>query len=229
MGLFDKIKKNDKGQDFFVIAGLGNPGPKYEGTKHNVGFDVVERLGRKYNIEINKFKHKALVGDGKIEDRRVLLVKPQTFMNLSGESIREIVNFYKVPQDQFVVIYDDTSLPVSGVRIREKGSHGGHNGIRNIIAQMGTDEFYRIKVGVGEKPNGWDLADYVLAKFDKDDLPMIEQGTDKAVKAVELILSRGIMDAMNQTNQRAKASQKEKNEKTAEVREEKKPQGEVKG
>lgn len=229
MGLFDKFKSNDKGQDFFVIAGLGNPGPKYEGTKHNVGFDVVDRLGKKYNIEINKFKHKALVGDGTIDGRRVLLVKPQTFMNLSGESIREIVNFYKVPQDHFVVIYDDTSLPVSGVRIREKGSHGGHNGIRNIIAQMGTDEFCRIKVGIGEKPNGWDLADYVLAKFDKDDLPMIEQGADKAVNAVELILSRGIMDAMNRINQKPKTPQKEKVEKTAEVLEEKKPQGEVEG
>lgn len=227
MALFDKFKSNDKGQEFFVIAGLGNPGPKYEGTKHNVGFDVVDRLGKKYNIEINKFKHKALVGDGMIDGRRVLLVKPQTFMNLSGESIREIVNFYKIPQDHFVVIYDDTSLPVSGVRIREKGSHGGHNGIRNIIAQMGTDEFCRIKVGIGEKPNGWDLADYVLAKFDKDDLPMIEQGADKAVNAVELILTRGIMDAMNRINQKPKAPKKEKIEKTAEVEEEKKPQGEV--
>lgn len=227
MGLFDKFKDNDKGQDFFVVAGLGNPGPKYEGTKHNIGFDVVERLGKKYNIEMNKFKHKALIGDGTIAGRRVLLVKPQTFMNLSGESIREIVNFYKIPQDHFVVIYDDTSLPVSGVRIREKGSHGGHNGIRNIIAQMGTDEFCRIKVGIGEKPNGWDLADYVLAKFDKDDLPMIEQGADKAVNAVELILSRGIMDAMNRINQKPKAQKKEKVEKTAEVQEEKKPQGEV--
>lgn len=227
MGLFDKFKKNDKGQDFFVIAGLGNPGAKYEGTKHNVGFHVVDRLGKKYNIEINNFKHKALVGDGMIEGRRVLLVKPQTFMNLSGESIREIINFYKVPQDHFVVIFDDTSLPVSGVRIREKGSHGGHNGIRNIIAQMGTDEFWRIKVGIGEKPNGWDLADYVLAKFSKDDLPMLEQGLDKAVKAVELILSQGIMEAMNQINQRPKPTKKEKIEKAAEVKLEKKPQGEV--
>ncbi len=227
MGLFEKFKKNDKGQDFFVVVGLGNPGPKYQGTKHNVGFDVVDQLGKKYNIEIDKFKHKALVGDGMIEGRRVLLVKPQTFMNLSGESVGEIVNFYKIPQDHFVVIYDDTSLPVSGVRIREKGSHGGHNGIRSMITQMGTDEFWRIKVGIGEKPNGWDLADYVLAKFDKDDLPMIAQGTEKAVKAVELILTRGIMDAMNQINQKPKAPQKEKAKKTTEVKVEKEPQGEV--
>lgn len=227
MGLFDKFKNNEKGQDFFVIAGLGNPGSKYEGTKHNIGFDVVERLAKKYNIEVSKFKHKALVGDGTIAGKRVLLVKPQTFMNLSGESIREIVNFYKIPQDHFLVIYDDTSLPVSGVRIRAKGSHGGHNGIRNIIDQMGTNEFWRIKVGIGEKPNGWDLADYVLAKFNQDDLPMMEQGADKAVNAVELVLTRGIADAMNHINQKPKAPKKEKNEKTAEVQEEKKPQGEV--
>ncbi len=219
MGLFDKFKKNDKGQDFFVIAGLGNPGPKYEETKHNVGFHVVDRLAEKYTIKIDKFKHKALVGDGVIAGRKVLLVKPQTFMNLSGESIREIVNFYKIPQEQFVVIYDDTSLPAGVVRIREKGSHGGHNGIKNIIAQMGTDVFCRIKVGIGEKPNGWDLADYVLAKFQKDDLPMIAQGLDKSVKAVELILSHGVMDAMNHINQKPKTAQKEKLEKTTEVKE----------
>lgn len=225
MGFFDKFKNGGDGQDFFVVAGLGNPGPQYEGTKHNVGFDVIERLGKKYNIEIGKFKHKAFVGDGMIGKRRVLLVKPQTYMNLSGESIREIVNFYKIPQENFVVIYDDTSLPVSGVRIREKGSHGGHNGIRNIIAQMGTDEFLRIKVGIGEKPNGWDLADYVLSKFKQDDLPMIEQGADKAVEAVELILSRGASDAMNRLNQKPKEPKKMK--KTAEVIEDQKPQSEV--
>ncbi|MDD3395564.1 MAG: aminoacyl-tRNA hydrolase [Anaerotignum sp.] len=227
MGLFDKMKNNEKGQDFFVIAGLGNPGPKYEGSKHNIGFDVLDRLAKKYNIKIDKFKHKALIGDGMIQGKRVLLVKPQTFMNLSGESIREIVNFYKIAQDHFVVIYDDTSLPVSGVRIREKGSHGGHNGIRNIIAQMCTDEFWRIKVGIGEKPNGWDLADYVLARFDKDDLPMIEQGADKAMQAAELILSHGIMDAMNRINQKPKAPQKVSIQKTAEAKQEKEPQGEV--
>ncbi|NCC14851.1 MAG: aminoacyl-tRNA hydrolase [Clostridia bacterium] len=221
------MKNNEKGQDFFVIAGLGNPGPKYEGSKHNIGFDVLDRLAKKYNIKIDKFKHKALIGDGMIQGKRVLLVKPQTFMNLSGESIREIVNFYKIAQDHFVVIYDDTSLPVSGVRIREKGSHGGHNGIRNIIAQMGTDEFWRIKVGIGEKPNGWDLADYVLARFDKDDLPMIEQGADKAMQAAELILSHGIMDAMNRINQKPKAPQKVSIQKTAEAKQEKEPQGEV--
>lgn len=220
MALFDRFKKTEGGQDFFVIVGLGNPGPRYEGTKHNVGFEVVNRIGKKYNIEINKFKHKALVGDGMIEGQRVLLVKPQTFMNLSGESVREIVNFYKIPQERFVVIFDDTSLPAGAIRIREKGSHGGHNGIRNIIAQMGTDVFCRIKVGIGEKPNGWDLADYVLAQFDKDTLPMMEQGADHAVTAVELILKKGVAAAMNQVNQKPKPPKKEKMTKPAKEKQE---------
>lgn len=204
MGLFDKFKNQEQRQEFFVVAGLGNPGREYAETKHNVGFMVIDRLAEKYNISVTKFKNKALIGDGTIAGRRVLLVKPQTFMNLSGESIREIVNFYKIPQDRFVVIFDDTSLPEGQIRLREKGSHGGHNGIRNIIQQMGTDVFWRIKVGIGEKPSGWDLADYVLAKFDKDALPLMESGMDKAVQAVELILSRGMQDAMNRMNQRPK-------------------------
>ena len=120
------------------------------------------------------------------------------------------MNFYKIPQERFVVIFDDTSLPCGSVRIREKGSHGGHNGIRNIIDRMGTDEFYRIKVGIGEKPNGWDLADYVLAKFNPDDLPAMQEGMDKAVKGVELMLSRGIQEAANRVNQKPKTMKKQK-------------------
>ncbi len=204
MGLFERFKNQERGQEFFAIVGLGNPGRQYEETKHNVGFHVIDRLAKKHGIDVTKFKHRAFVGDGTIGGKRVLLIKPQTFMNLSGESVREIVNFYKIPQDRFVVIFDDTSLPAGSVRIREKGSHGGHNGIRNIIVQMGTDEFWRIKVGIGEKPNGWDLADYVLAKFDADALPQMEQGMDKAAQGVELILSRGINEAMNRINQRPK-------------------------
>ena len=170
MGLFDRFKNQEaRGQEFYCIVGLGNPGREYAETKHNVGFCVIDKLAEKYEIKVEKYKNKALIGDGMIRDKRVLLVKPQTFMNLSGESVREIVNFYKIPQERFVVIFDDTSLPCGSVRIREKGSHGGHNGIRNIIDQMGTDVFNRIKVGIGEKPKGWDLADYVLAKFSPDD------------------------------------------------------------
>jgi len=211
MGLFDRFKKQEsKGQEFFCIVGLGNPGRQYEDTKHNVGFHVIDKLAEKYEISVTKFKNKALMGDGTIKGKRVLLVKPQTYMNLSGESVREIVNFYKIPQERFVVIFDDTSLPCGSVRIREKGSHGGHNGIRNIIDQMGTEEFYRIKVGIGEKPSGWDLADYVLAKFDPDDLPLMEQGMDKAVTGVEVMLSRGIKEAANRVNQKAKTARKQK-------------------
>lgn len=210
MGIFDRFQKQSGGQEIFCIVGLGNPGRQYAETKHNVGFHVIDRLAEKYEIKVDKFKHKALVGDGTIRGRRVLLVKPQTFMNLSGESVREIVNFYKIPQERFLVIFDDTSLPCGSVRIREKGSHGGHNGIRNIIDQMGTDVFCRIKVGIGEKPNGWDLADYVLAKFAPDDLPLMEQGVDKAVQGAELVLSRGVAEAMNRVNQKPKTMKKQK-------------------
>lgn len=220
MGLFDRFRNQEsRGQEFFCIVGLGNPGRQYEETKHNVGFHVIDKLAEKYDIAVNKFKNKAFVGDGTIKGKRVLLVKPQTYMNLSGESVREIVNFYKIPQERFVVIFDDTSLPCGSVRIREKGSHGGHNGIRNIIDQMGTDEFYRIKVGIGEKPSGWDLADYVLAKFNPDDLPMMEQGMDKAVTGVELMLSRGIKEAANRVNQKAKTAKKQKEKEEAEKKE----------
>ncbi len=196
-------QRGDK--NMIIIAGLGNPGKQYDKTKHNVGFWVIDKLAREYNIEVTKFKHKALIGEGNIAGKKVLLVKPQTYMNLSGESIREIIKFYKVPLEQFYVIYDDTSLPLSNVRIREKGSAGGHNGIKNIIAHLGTDIFLRIKVGIGEKPNGWDLADYVLAPFSKDEEPLILSGVDKAYHAVELLLTKGIKEAMNQTNQKNKS------------------------
>lgn len=229
MGLFDRFKNQEsKGQEFFCIVGLGNPGRQYEETKHNVGFHVIDKLAKKYDIEVNKFKNKAFVGDGTIKGKRVLLVKPQTYMNLSGESVREIVNFYKIPQERFVVIFDDTSLPCGSVRIREKGSHGGHNGIRNIIDQMGTDEFNRIKVGIGEKPGGWDLADYVLAKFNPEDLPMMEQGMDKAVQGVELMLSRGIKEAANRVNQKAKTAKKQKEKEEAAKAEAEKKENEEK-
>ena len=217
MGLFDRFKNQEsKGQEFYCIVGLGNPGRQYEETKHNVGFKVIDRLAEKYDIKVEKLKNRALVGDGTIRNKRVLLVKPQTYMNLSGESVREIVNFYKIPQERFVVIFDDISLAPGSVRIREKGSHGGHNGIRNIIDQMGTDQFYRIKVGVGEKPSGWDLADYVLSKFNEDDLPAMDEGMDKAVKGVELMLSRGIAEAANRVNQKPKTMKKQKERSEAE-------------
>ena len=208
LSLLPFFQQNRGDKNMIVIAGLGNPGKEYDKTKHNVGFWVIDQLAKEYNIDVTKFKHKALIGDGVIAGKKVLLVKPQTYMNLSGESIREILKFYKIPIEQFYVIYDDTSLPLSSVRIREKGSAGGHNGIKNIIAHLNTDAFIRIKVGIGEKPNGWDLADYVLAKFSKDDEPLILSGVEKASHAIEILLTKGIVEAMNQTNQKLKKENK---------------------
>ena len=159
----------------FVIVGLGNPDKKYEHTRHNIGFDVVDALAAKYNIDIKDKKHKALCGTGVIEGMKVLLVKPQTYMNLSGESVADVVNFYKIdPEEDMIVIFDDISLEPGRIRIRKKGSAGGHNGIKNIIAMTGTSGFKRIKVGVGEKPQGWDLADHVLGRFSDEDRQNVE-------------------------------------------------------
>ena len=142
----------------YVIVGLGNPDKKYEHTRHNIGFDVIDALADKYNISVTDKKHKALCGSGVIEGTKVLLVKPQTYMNLSGESVAEVMNFYKLdPDEKMIVIFDDISLEPGRIRIRKKGSAGGHNGIKSIIAMTGTQGFSRIEVGVGEKPPGWDL------------------------------------------------------------------------
>lgn len=185
----------------FVIVGLGNPDRKYEHTRHNIGFDVVDAMASKYNIDIKDKKHKALVGSGVIEGMKVLLVKPQTYMNLSGESVQEVMNFYKLdPEEDMIVIYDDISLEPGNIRIRKKGSAGGHNGIKNIIAHTGTQNFKRIKVGVGEKPAGWDLADYVLGRFDSDDREKVEEAISHAIGAAVLMMQGDVDQAMNQYN-----------------------------
>ena len=185
----------------FIIAGLGNPDEKYQGTRHNVGFDVVDRLAEKYQIAVDTKKHRALIGKGVIEGQKVLLVKPQTYMNLSGESIRSLVEYYKIdPEEELLVIYDDISLEVGQLRIRRKGSAGGHNGIKNIIAHLGTQQFSRIRIGVGEKPAGWDLADYVLGRFPAEEEPTIRTALEQTVKACETILTDSVEAAMNQFN-----------------------------
>lgn len=185
----------------YVIAGLGNPAGKYEKTRHNAGFDVIDRLADKYNIKITDRKHKALCGTGIIAGEKVLLVKPQTFMNLSGESIGAILNFYKIePETNLIVIYDDISLAPGKLRIRKKGSAGGHNGIKSIIAHVKTQEFQRIKVGVGEKPPGWDLADYVLGHFSKEERKLAEDAFDRAADAVEYMIKGETDKAMNLFN-----------------------------
>lgn len=189
----------------FIIAGLGNHDRQYEGTRHNAGFDVIDRIAEKYNIAVDTKRHRAYIGKGIIEGQKVILAKPQTYMNLSGESIRSLVDYYKVDEEnELLVIYDDISLDVGQLRIRAKGSAGGHNGIKNIIAHLGTQIFPRIKVGVGEKPKGYDLADYVLGHFSKSEREMMDEGYDNAVRAAELILSGQLNEAMNEFNRKKK-------------------------
>ena len=190
----------------FIIAGLGNPTSQYEGTRHNIGFDFMDALAEKYNISISEKKHKALCGKGVIEGEKVLLVKPQTYMNLSGESIAEILNYYKLDaEEDFLVVFDDISLAPGNIRIRKKGSAGGHNGIKNIIAMTGTQNFKRIKVGVGEKPKGWDLADYVLGRFSDEDRKKVNDAIEDAIGAVSMILRGETDQAMNCYNAKKEA------------------------
>ena len=185
----------------FIIAGLGNPTLQYEGTRHNVGFDVIDMLADRYNISVDGRKGRALVGKGIIEGQKVLLVKPLTYMNLSGEAIRDYVHFYKInPEEELLVIYDDISLNPGKLRLRKKGSAGGHNGIKNIIAHLGTEKFKRIKIGVGSKPEGWDLKDFVLGRFSKEDAALMEDAFHRAEESVELIVSDKFDKAMNLYN-----------------------------
>ena len=187
----------------FIIVGLGNPTKEYEGTRHNVGFEVIDRIADKYNISVTDRKSRAFCGKGIIAGQKVLLVKPQTYMNLSGESVRGLVDYYKIDEEsELLVIFDDISLDVGQLRIRKKGSAGGHNGIKNIIAHLGTNVFQRIKVGVGEKPKEYDLADYVLGHFSKAEQEVMEDGYKDAIQAVELILQGEIDGAMNQFNKK---------------------------
>ena len=167
----------------YIIVGLGNPTRQYEGTKHNVGFDTIDYL---------------------IAGQKVIVAKPMTYMNLSGESVRELVNYYKVdPESELIVVYDDISLAPGQIRIRKKGSAGGHNGIKNIIANLGTDRFMRVKVGVGEKPKNWDLADYVLSPFTKDERPLVNLAIEHAAKAIEQMLHGDVDAAMNEYNRKS--------------------------
>lgn len=189
----------------FLIAGLGNPGRQYEKTRHNMGFDTIDELIDRHRIPQGGIAHKAMYGKGMIAGEKVLAVKPLTYMNLSGEAIREYINYYKMdPETELIVIYDDIDLDPGQIRIRKKGSAGGHNGIKSIIAQIGTQNFYRIKVGVGAKPKGWDLADYVLGRFSSEERELVDKAICDAADAVEMILKDGIEAAMNHYNGAAK-------------------------
>lgn len=197
--MFFKKPKKEFGSSYdYMFVGLGNPGREYEATRHNAGFLSLDTLAEKYDCKINKLKFKSLIGECKIGDKRVLLVKPQTFMNNSGEAVRDAAAFYKIPPERTVIIFDDISLPPGKLRLRRKGSDGGHNGMKNIIYLSGSDAFMRIKFGVGAKPHpDYDLKDWVLGKFKAEDKDAVAASLETTVKAVNEILSRGIDSAMN--------------------------------
>ena len=188
----------------YLIAGLGNPTKEYDKTRHNVGFSVIDVLADRYRIDISEKKHKALCGRGVIEGQKVLLLKPQTFINLSGESIRAAADYYKIEPEEMIVIYDDISLDPGQLRIRLKGSDGGHNGIKNIIANLGTQDFPRIKVGVGAKPPRMDLADYVLSRFGAGEQKLMEEAFGEAAEAAVMMMTDGAERAMNHFNAKKK-------------------------
>ena len=181
-----------------LIVGLGNPGKQYEKTRHNIGFDVIDYMANKYNIDVNREKFKGICGEGFIENKKVILLKPLTYMNLSGESIREFANFYKLEDDEIIVVYDDISLDIGRLRIREKGSAGGHNGIKSIIQNLGGDKFPRVKVGVGQPKDN--LINHVLGKFSKEDREHIEKVIPVVSDAIVEIVKNDAKESMNKFN-----------------------------
>ena len=192
--------KKTGGVDWLVV-GLGNPGDKFENTRHNIGFMVADRLAEELRIPVQKLKFKALTNTAELGGQKLLLMKPVTFMNLSGEAVRPAADFYKVPPDHILVISDDTALPAGKLRIRKNGSAGGHNGLKSIIQHLGTDQFPRLRIGVGEKPHpDYDMADWVLGKFQGEDKKAIDAAVKRACDAVECILSQGLDKGMNRFN-----------------------------
>jgi PTH1 family peptidyl-tRNA hydrolase len=184
----------------YLIVGLGNPGDKYKYTKHNVGFMVVDYFASAHNISISKVKHKAILGEGLIGQEKVILAKPQTYMNLSGESVQELMHWYKEDISKLIVIYDDVDLPVGRIRIRQEGSSGTHKGMKSIIYILDTDKFPRIRIGIGKQPDYMDLADYVLSKFSDEEIPLMAEAVKDSALAVEEIIKNGINSAMNKYN-----------------------------
>ena len=195
----------------YVIAGLGNPGQKYENTRHNMGFITVDQLAIKHDIKVDKLKFKALVGEGRIAGQKVLLVKPQTYMNLSGESIRQVMHFYKLDPEKLIVIYDDIDIELGALRIRKFGSAGTHNGMKSVVYQLQSDRFPRIRIGIGSQKKG-DLVDFVIGGFSKEEVPVLEETVTKAVSAIECILAEDVDIAMNRYNTKKARPKKEEHE-----------------
>lgn len=200
--LFSKKNSTENtGSIEYIIVGLGNPGSQYENTRHNAGFITLDTIAKKSDIKVDRLKFKSLCGTGKIGGKRVLLMKPSTFMNLSGQAVTEAMAFYKIPPEHTIVIFDDISLEPGKLRIRRKGSDGGHNGIKNIIYLSGSDKFPRIKVGVGAKPNPhWELADWVLSKFTESEMKSLTEAAENAAQSVEYMVNEQTDKAMNLFN-----------------------------
>ncbi len=187
----------------YIIAGLGNPGREYAHTRHNVGYDTLDILADKHNISIDNDKFRALIGKGIIEGEKVILIKPLTYMNLSGESLRLAADYFRIDiETELIVVYDDIYLSPGNIRVRKRGSAGGHNGMKNIISQLGTEDFARVRIGVGEKPKGYELKDYVLSHFSDEEREEIQTGLIRAANAVEKILTGDIDAAMTEFNRR---------------------------
>ncbi len=198
--MFFKKKESLSGSVEYIVAGLGNPDRKYENTRHNTGFIVLDKIADTLSVRIDRIKFKSLCATAQIGDKKVLLLKPSTYMNLSGQAVTEAMSFYKVPPEKTIIIFDDISLDVGKMRIRRKGSDGGHNGIKNIIYLSGSDAFPRIKIGIGHKPEKWDLADWVLSSFSADELKKLNEAAEKSFDAVRLITEGNIDKAMNLYN-----------------------------
>lgn len=191
----------------YVVIGLGNPGKDYTNTRHNVGFDTIDILSRRNKIDLNKIKFKAVYGEGKIGNEKVMLVKPQTFMNNSGISVRELFQFYKVPVENIIVVVDDIDIDFAAIRVKKKGSAGSHNGLKSIIYHLQDENFPRVKVGIGKKHPNQDLADFVLSRFSKEEKPAMDESLLTAAEAVEKIICEGIDSAMNKYNIKTKAQE----------------------
>ena len=190
----------------YIIAGLGNPSREYKNTRHNIGFDVVDVLADKHGIDVSTLKHKALIGKGIIAGEKCILVKPQTFMNLSGESLIDVCQYYKIDvETELIVIYDDIALDVGAIRVRKAGSAGGHNGMKSIIQHLSTEQFVRLRMGVGEKPKGYDLADYVLGHFTQNERELMDKAAVDAVNAIEGIVAGDVDKVMHAFNKKKAA------------------------
>lgn len=203
--LFSKRQESPSaGAPEWLIAGLGNPGPKYVGTRHNTGWSALDVLAERHAISVSRSRFQGLTGTGEIAGQRVLLLKPATFMNLSGRAVAEAAKFYHIPPEHIIVLSDDISLPTGQIRVRGKGSAGGHNGLKSIIASLGSENFPRVKVGVGAKPHpDYDLAAWVLSRFTGEDLAVMQEAYERAADAVEWILREGVESAQNHCNKKA--------------------------